>query len=422
MTGVREFVLRKRLDIFFLVLAAPFPIYKYFVSVVMLTLLSVTSIFIFFQSNQRFTKPEFLYRLRYFLIGTGFYLLMICSLLYSSDLKTGFEFLVSTVYILIYPLIVIFFVGHISKAHLHLILFSFVFGCLAYAIYIHWSFFNAGLYTNFRPAEFYDLPFRSVVMTLKYRSGHPTYVSMWFLFAVLFIIHFMLEVKVSLAKRIGLLLMICIFVFSSILLSAKITVIAFFVALLLLIYLMLKNKWAVLISYVFIAVLFISALFNISFLRTRFIDEFQATELKPPVGIATNSLNIRVGIYECSKRVFRENWLIGTGVGDFQAELNKCYASFDTNVYKETTYNTHNNFFGIAITIGTVGLAVFVFMLIFNIKESVKRNNTLFLVFLLFVIICMLPENILSRNHGVVFYSIFCSLFMKVNMANSYQS
>jgi len=361
-------------------------------------------------------------KLRYFIIATGFYLLMICSLLYSSDLKTGFEFLVSTVYILIYPLVVIFFVGNISREHMRIILFSFVFGCLAYAIYIHWSFFTAGLYTSFKPAEFYDLPFRAVVMKLKYRSGHPTYISMWFLFSVLFLVHFMLEARLSLVKTIGLISMIGIFVFSSVLLSAKITFVAFFFSILLLIYLMLKNKWIILLSYSLVAVMFVFALLNISFLRARFIDEFQATELKPPVGIATNSLNIRVGIFECSKKVFSENWLIGTGVGDFQAELDKCYSSFDTNVYKESTYNTHNNFFGIAVTIGTIGLAAFIFMLFFNIRESIKLNNTMFLVFLLFVIICMLPENILSRNHGVVFYSLFCSLFMKMNMTNSYES
>jgi len=417
---MRDLYLQKRFDILLLMLAALFPIYKYSISSMVLSVFSITSIFLYYRAKTEINKLLVVRRLRYFLITTGFYLLMICSLSYSSDIKTGLAFLVSSAYILVYPLIIIFFVNDISKKQLNQILFCFVFSCCMYSLYIHYCFHMAGLYTTFKPAEFYDLPFRGVLMTLKVGSGHPTYISMWFLFSVLFLIHFLLENKVSHSKKIGMLFGITLLTFSSMLLSAKITVVAFFFSLLLLVYLMLKKKLIVVFVCGLITTIFVLSLLNISFLRARFIDEFKATEFKPPVGIRTNSLNIRVGIFECSKEIFKNNWLIGTGVGDAQAELNKCYSTFNTNVYKVDTYNSHNNYFGIAISTGSIGLFAFIFMLLFHIRESIKHGNTLFLIFLLFVIICMVPENILSRNHGVVFYSIFSSLFSKRNLENNH--
>ena len=227
-----------------------------------------------------------------------------------------------------------------------------------------------------------------------------------------------LRKKVNLQTALAIGLGIFAFLLSTMLLSVRITVIGFFFSLLVLLYLMVKNKWAIVTSFGLLGTIFFLAIVNISFLRARFIDEFRITELKPPVGLSTNSINTRVGIYLCSMEVFSDNWLIGTGVGDVQDELNKCYTQFDTNIYKEAKYDTHNYFLFVGIASGVIGLLAFICMFGFHLKESIKQNNVLFIVFIVFVLICMLPENILNRNHGIVFYAIFSSLFMKINLEN----
>lgn len=404
----------RRFDVAMLMAAALFPVYRTFVSVVMLGLVGVAvfGLYLYHRSTRRLniTRVTWIH----LAITVGYYVILILSLLYSSNASEGAKFVLSNSYLLIYPLIVLPFMEAISSRHLRLIHGSFVAGCVLLCMYIHYLFFRAGLYLHFRRAEYNDLPFRTVLMDNEY---HPTYVSMWLLYGSLFLILFLYQEKdISTSKRLGIVFVIGFFVITTTLLSAKIAIIAFVCGICILIFRMIANKvilalaLAGLILAVFILVL------NVSFLKSRFIDEFNSTELKPPIGLHTNSLNIRVGIYECSWKLFNENWLAGVGVGDTQPMLNSCYDSFDTEVYKESSYNTHNYYFFMGVSTGTVGLALFLLMQLFHLVKSIKLDNTLFIIFVVFVGVCLLAENILSRHHGVVFYSLFCSVLAKLNL------
>lgn len=397
-------------------IAACFPIYMHSISGVLLPVVGVAAIALFIFQKKTFNRQIFPRKIQYFLITTAFYLLLGLSLIYTENIPYGSLILVHGVYILVYPFIIIFFVGELTKRHFKLITFCFIIACFLFMVYIHFCFYNAGLYTTFKSAEFNELPFRDTLMGLEFGGRHPTFVSMWFLFSVLFLIHYLYENKLGPLVVAIIVLVIFSFIATTVLLSVKITVVAFFFSLLVLIYRILQNKVAVIITFGAITAIFLFSIFSISFLRARFIDEFKITELQPPVGIRTNSINIRVGIYKCTFETFQNNWFIGTGVGDSQDELNECYESFDTNVYKEDVYDTHNNYMDIAVSTGLVGLLAFIYMLFFHLRESIRQKNTLFIVFLVFIMICMLPENILSRNHGVVFYSLFSSLLMKFNL------
>ena len=71
--------------------------------------------------------------------------------------------------------------------------------------------------------------------------------------------------------------------------------------------------------------IFILSITKISFISSRIITEFQQTELSPPVGKKHNSINIRVGIYQCAFEIASSNFLLGVGFGDVQDELDSCY-------------------------------------------------------------------------------------------------
>lgn len=417
---MKELFKSNRYDILLLLLIAGFPLYKYAVSSVLTILLLVVSIIFYIQRRQYHSEIVIPYhqKVKYFFLSVSFYLLMVMSMLYTSNVSYGLLFLQHGLYLFVYPLVVIFFVGRITKRQFYLICFAFVISCSLFLIYLHIKFYQAGLYTNFKPAQVNDLPFRQVIMDLKYGAAHPTYASMWFFFSALFILVHFLENARQLPTISGIIHLV-VFVFlvlSAVLLSSKVAVLAFFFSLIVLFFLYVKNRLLILFLFTSLTILFAYAIKDISFLRARFVDEVKITEFKPPVGIRTNSLNIRVGIYECSWEVIKANWLVGTGVGDTQDELNKCYARFDTDEYKTTTYNTHNNYLDIAISTGLPGILSFIFMLAFFIIDSLRKGNKLFVIFIILVMICMIGENILSRNHGVIFYSLFSSLFIIQNL------
>src|SRR5688500_4671049 len=119
MIKMRELYHQKRYDVVLLMLAAGFPIYKYSVSSIILIAFSLTSIFLYFRNKKiAVDRSFFVKKLRYFLISTGFFLIMVCSLLYTTNIKTGLRDLQFELYLLIYPFIIILFVSEISKRHI----------------------------------------------------------------------------------------------------------------------------------------------------------------------------------------------------------------------------------------------------------------------------------------------------------------
>ncbi|HTF20482.1 MAG TPA: O-antigen ligase family protein [Chryseolinea sp.] len=409
---LRALYRERRYDIAILMLAAMFPIHRSFTSVVLMVAFGLVAGKSYYDSAWR-RKQISPTAWAYFLITSGFGLFAVVSLLYSSDVKTGIDFLVANSYLLIYPLLILLFARDLSERDVDIIVFAFIFACLCLSVYLHVKFYQAGLFTEIRQVNYSIFPFREMLLRNRY---HPTYVSMWFLFSALFIVQYLFRHKLRLLAIVGLICCAVFFVTTSVLMSVKVTTIGFMLALLVLIYVVVSNKILVLGSYLVVFAMFALSISQVSFLRARFVDEFKDTKLLAPVGVATNSLNIRVGIYQCSWRVFQDNWLVGTGIGDAQHALNACYDSFDTNVYRESTYNSHNNYLGVAVSTGIVGLTLFLVMLIFHLARSITNNNVVFLIFLVFVMVCLLGENILSRHHGVVFYSLFCSLFSRQNL------
>lgn len=411
-----QLVKPRELPSLLLILIACFPIYKSGMTSTLIILFSVLSIYNSQTTHDVETKSFFKIRLKYFLITVGFHLAMAFSLTYTSHVSEGISILVRSLPILILPLILFFFTNQISTQLLNRVLHGFLAACLIYLFYLHYEFYKAGLYLNFKPAQFYDLPFRDVILNLNYAPAHPTYASIWFLFAALFLVWQILRSpKISLLTAIYLVLILFL-VGSSVLLSSKIAILGFFISLLVLLFYHLKSLLAKLLGLTAVIVVFLLAIFNISFLKSRFIDEYNATELKPPIGLATNSLNIRVGIFQCTSQTFNDNWLLGVGLGDVQTELNECYEQFDTDVYKTDTYNSHNEYLNIVLSCGIAGLILFIAMLTFHLTDSRRNGNVLFIVFLLFMIVCMMPENLLARHHGIMFYSLFSSLFIKQNL------
>ena len=401
----------RRYDVFVLMAAAMFPIHRSFTSVVILAVFGLVSIIMF--GKRYVDKGPVVIRTRYFLISTAYFLVAVLSLSYSRDFKVGLDFVVANSYLLFYPLFIFFFSRRFSERHISLVIFSFILACLLLTGFLHWKFYISGLYTDVGQRNYSIFPFRNVLLENRF---HPTYVSMWLLFAALYLIHFVLVRRNGLIWTVLLAACTCLFVFTSILMSVKITTVGFMLGILALVYRMVKNKAVVVGVSGALLILFTIAITQISFLRARFIDEFVETKMEAPVGLATNSLNIRVGIYQCSWKVFRDNWLVGTGIGDAQHELNACYDGFNTDAYREGNYNTHNNYLGIAVATGVIGLVLFVLMFGFHFKHAVVNDNIVFVMFLILVVVSLLGENILSRHQGVVFYSLFCSLFASQNI------
>ena len=59
------------------------------------------------------------------------------------------------------------------------------------------------------------------------------------------------------------------------------------------------------------------------------------------------------------------------------------------------------------LSIGFVGLGLFILALIYYFKNAIVYDNKIVLCLMLFYIIVMASENILEREDGVIFFSFF---------------
>jgi O-antigen ligase len=85
---------------------------------------------------------------------------------------------------------------------------------------------------------------------------------------------------------------------------------------------------------------------------------------------------------------------------------------FNTRVYTNFNYNTHNEYLNIWFSAGIIGLLVFICSLFLSFKHAFKHKKFTYLFFLIFMSICFFTENYLERQAGIMLYTWFQCLFL----------
>ncbi|PIB23382.1 O-antigen ligase family protein [Maribacter sp. 4G9] len=128
--------------------------------------------------------------------------------------------------------------------------------------------------------------------------------------------------------------------------------------------------------------------------------------------LETWSRTNRIFIWKSSVQLVKKNFLAGVGTGDMRNELNKQYLE-DGQVYlANKNTNTHNQFLDFLVKFGLIGFLLIVISFWFYLYSAWTGNNTLYFMFLVFLLMCMLTENILNRQLGISFFFFFNSLFL----------
>jgi O-antigen ligase len=130
--------------------------------------------------------------------------------------------------------------------------------------------------------------------------------------------------------------------------------------------------------------------------------------------LMTNSTNIRYSIFKCATSVIPNAGIFGYGIGDGKNQLVDCYKE-DVQFLAINKYNSHNQFLGIILNVGYLGLLIFAVFLLYHLIRAFYNKNYLFIALLLFYCIVMFSENILERENGVLYFSFFLNLFLMLD-------
>ena len=124
------------------------------------------------------------------------------------------------------------------------------------------------------------------------------------------------------------------------------------------------------------------------------------------------SLSQRIEYTRASFHIIGRHPWFGVGTGDVPQTFAQTYDEIHSPLKEEFRFRAHNQYLAIAVAFGLVGLAFFLFVLLYPWFAS-KRNHTyLYMVFLCVMLLSMFPEDTLETPAGATLFAFFASLLL----------
>ena len=152
-------------------------------------------------------------------------------------------------------------------------------------------------------------------------------------------------------------------------------------------------------------------------IRERFVE--LTTALTTRTIESSNPDSMRKAIYYSSFDLIKENFWLGTGIGDGQNELNKKYTLYGYSLALERSFNTHNQYLQVWVTAGFFAFLTFIVSLSFLLFVSIKKRDFLFCAITMLYVLCFITENILVRQVGAFTYTFFTTILLYHSMSTS---
>jgi O-antigen ligase len=353
-------------------------------------------------------KNKSKFKWEYFLFNAGLYLMYVFSLLYSKDLEYGLRKVEISAALVVFPLgFALISKDLITHAIKNLKLFFYVFinAVLVLNIFVFSSFLSAG-YDVSSFGEYADFVNRME----GFPAVHSIYLSMYNAIAVL-LIFYLLRTERLLKAGIPLIIIGSVLCLGLILLLKKGPI---FGLVLVATLLAIKYKmWRVWAFYTVFTASLVATLFLFPDTSQRIHDLFQVER----ISAAIESEEIRATIYKCGNKKFQEAGLTGFGIGDGKNELLDCYQEYNPTL-AATSYNSHNQYISLILNAGFLGLLIFLAFIFYNINRSLKSGEFITVAIIVFYCIVMFSENILERQNGVLYFSLFINLLYFLSKKN----
>lgn len=349
-----------------------------------------------------------------FLSCIGLYLLYLIGTLYSENLNFAKKDLLLKLPLLSFPLIIFSMdTRFFTKERIIFILKLFVTGNIVAAVasLIHsWILYlQEPVFSHFHYVE-------------ASWFHHPSYASMYYCFSFAIIIYLILTQSLKKQEKIIGGIGLVLFIVEIILLDSRAGILAFGGTVLAYgIYLILKKriniKTIVIIIGLGIALIGTYALLPNN--ANRIQSTIKSLEKETFSTSDPQKANVRILIWDASMEVALKNLPFGVGTGDIKDELLKQYAIDNYTIPYEENYNAHNQYLQIFVTLGILGVLVFLMISILPFWIGFKKGNILFIIFGIIICINFLVESMLEKQAGVMFFTFFFPLLYYISQQNT---
>jgi len=238
---------------------------------------------------------------------------------------------------------------------------------------------------------------------------HPSYYSLYIITALVFLYRTKINLALSYKIIIYLILAICIF-----LLQSKISILIFFLLLVIATLSSIKKK-RYKISALFFLTLLVLAVTGLNYGENRLNELFKKRDSKDIGSFKEDGVSQRIWLWNTALDHIKDRPFFGYGLGSrekifkWKVEksilMNDYSPAYSQAIKSISKFNLHNNYLQILYELGIVGLAFFLFMCIRIIILGFLQKKWTFLsiygVFLLFLFV----EVALNRQMGIYFYA-----------------
>lgn len=337
------------------------------------------------------------------------------------DLKKGATVLETYLTLAIFPLLIL--LTGATKRRKHLSKLSFFIGsvvaallCLAWAVWKNftdherminnWNFVETIKFYEDHPVGFINWGYFLYMEFASSIKFHPTYLSVYFITAIIFGISLLKRSRLLNAFIISGILLLVTEVF---LLSSKISMIILFVVLLLITLYAVFNlsrrlQTIALISFVSTIVI-VLILFPASLYRIQTVITDLSSSDTSRQDLSSTNLH-RITLWKNAIDLFRQKPITGYGLLGTKKAMDAYNAPYTT-----THFNTHNQYLMFLLMGGCLGGMLFLVSQLILLLRSVRAADYIYTVFLITILLSLLTENLISRHTGVVLYAFFNALF-----------
>jgi len=128
-----------------------------------------------------------------------------------------------------------------------------------------------------------------------------------------------------------------------------------------------------------------------------------------------SSSSTRLALWECGKEIWLKHPVTGTGLGDLRSALKEKYTENHFWFALSTDRNLHSQYMDILVSMGIIGLLVFLFtFILYPFKTCITRKQIFALCVFTGLAFCLLTENMFDRYQGEVLIAFILPLSLKV--------
>jgi hypothetical protein len=343
-----------------------------------------------------------------------YYIFLLVNYIFSGFDNNLIKFLETDALFLLFPLFIFINKDYIATKTLKNTLLVFFGSNLILAMICWFKIFQTGFFKLLEKDSYYHPVFRGLFA--KTTGIHLPYLGLFFVFSI-FIAYFFI-IKTNSKKHVKILVFLsCIVLLASILtFSARMALGTFFVIIFYLTFKEIKGSLRKILT-LFLLTSFAIILVINSPVKKRIAEIFN-TKLELPSGKLNDKshlVNFRYGIYYCSYNIIKNDIFVGIGKNNVSESLQLCYDNFSYNNFddfKKRNYNTHNQYIDLIISYGVFGFIILFSSIFYGWYHS---KSSLYKVFLITIFLALLTENLFARQLGVVFFTLFNTLFFIID-------